>query len=178
MSADKKRPTLKLGDAIRMAVENPEFAQKLIERPERYKEQFDLSQRHIDALHQLDAKELRNLPIEIKEPQSFAETTLVVEEMLLAKNFAPPTPEEAAARKASMPEGSVPYWEKPPTFDEAYAGRMMIIGDPDDCIRQVNDYEKAGVTMIQGAFQLGGMPHDMVMDSIKLFGDEVIPNLA
>ncbi len=97
---------------------------------------------------------------------------------LLAKFFAPPTPEEAAVRKAAMPEGTVPYWEKPPTFDEAYAGRMMIIGDPDDCIREVKEYEKAGVTMIQGAFQLGGMPHDMVMESIKLFGDEVIPNLA
>ena len=65
-------------------------------------------------------------------------------------------------------------WERP-SWDYIFGEKMVICGDPDDCIEQVKDYQAAGITRIMGQFQVGGMPHQQVMAAIDLFGREVIP---
>ena len=97
---------------------------------------------------------------------------------LLQKYFAPQDPEDRKRREAGLAPGRQAFWQLQGTFDEAYHNRMVICGDPDDCIRELKDYEKAGITLILGVFQLGGMPHELVMNSIRLFGKAVIPNLS
>jgi alkanesulfonate monooxygenase SsuD/methylene tetrahydromethanopterin reductase-like flavin-dependent oxidoreductase (luciferase family) len=53
--------------------------------------------------------------------------------------------------------------------------RRMIIGDPDECVRRIQNLADAGITYIFGLFEFGGLDHDVAMRSIKLFSDHVMP---
>jgi alkanesulfonate monooxygenase SsuD/methylene tetrahydromethanopterin reductase-like flavin-dependent oxidoreductase (luciferase family) len=55
--------------------------------------------------------------------------------------------------------------------------RRMIIGDPDECIRRIKQLGDAGITYIFGMFSMGMMPHDVALNSVKLFSKEVMPAL-
>lgn len=50
---------------------------------------------------------------------------------------------------------------------------MVVLGDPDECVRQVERYAALGVEEM--IFRIDAMPHDAIMRSIQLFGEEVIP---
>ncbi len=93
----------------------------------------------------------------------------------LREFFAPKTEEEKRlAVQASGGRGAGAFWEEP-NWDYIYGERMVICGDPDDCVQQIKEYEQAGVNRLMAQFQVGGMPHDLVMEAMELFGAEVIP---
>ena len=73
-----------------------------------------------------------------------------------------------------FPAGSKPFWESP-TWDYIFGERMVICGSPDDVIEQIKEYEDAGINRLMAQFQLGGMPHRMVMESMKLWSEAVSP---
>lgn len=52
---------------------------------------------------------------------------------------------------------------------------MIIVGDPDACIRKLKKYEAAGLDHVLCLMQAGRTPHDKIMKSIELFGKYVIP---
>jgi len=54
-------------------------------------------------------------------------------------------------------------------------GRYCI-GDPDDCIRYLEDYEAAGLDEAIPLFQVGDATHEEVMTTLRLFGKYVIPH--
>ena len=54
-------------------------------------------------------------------------------------------------------------------------GRYCI-GDPDDCIRYLEDYEAAGLDEAIPLFQIGSATHEEVMTTLRLFGKYVIPH--
>jgi hypothetical protein len=49
------------------------------------------------------------------------------------------------------------------------------MGDPEDCIKFIEQFEAIGVEELMFNFQLGPVRHDEVMESVRLFGKEVIP---
>jgi alkanesulfonate monooxygenase SsuD/methylene tetrahydromethanopterin reductase-like flavin-dependent oxidoreductase (luciferase family) len=49
------------------------------------------------------------------------------------------------------------------------------IGDPEACIRIIEKYEAAGVDQLICFMQAGRIPHDKIMRSIELFGEQIIP---
>jgi alkanesulfonate monooxygenase SsuD/methylene tetrahydromethanopterin reductase-like flavin-dependent oxidoreductase (luciferase family) len=53
--------------------------------------------------------------------------------------------------------------------DDAY-------GTPDDCIRQVKRLQDAGADEILFMFQMGGIPHEVIMETIRNIGEKVIPH--
>ena len=53
---------------------------------------------------------------------------------------------------------------------------MMIVGDPELCREKVKRYEQAGVDELLCFMQIYKIPHEKIMDSIRLFGEEVIPH--
>lgn len=57
-------------------------------------------------------------------------------------------------------------------------GGTFCIGDPDTCIRIVEQYEAAGVDQLICLMQVGRVPHEKIMRSIELFGERVIPRFA
>ena len=50
------------------------------------------------------------------------------------------------------------------------------MGNPDDCIRVIEEFEAMGVDEIMPIFQAGYATNEEVMNSIRLFGKYVIPH--
>lgn len=53
---------------------------------------------------------------------------------------------------------------------------LYCIGSPDSAIQTIEKYVKAGVDQIMLLMQFGGIPHDKIMESIRLFGEHIIPH--
>lgn len=62
------------------------------------------------------------------------------------------------------------------SMDLIESGERFAIGDPDDCIRYIEQYEALGVDEIMPLFQVGPVSHQEVMDSLRLFGKYVVPH--
>jgi alkanesulfonate monooxygenase SsuD/methylene tetrahydromethanopterin reductase-like flavin-dependent oxidoreductase (luciferase family) len=84
--------------------------------------------------------------------------------------FFTPKSDDERARHANLPQ-----WWTNPNWDYVYGEKMVICGDPKDCIDTVKEFEAAGVNRLMCQFQVGGMPHTMVMEALRLWGEEVIP---
>ena len=52
---------------------------------------------------------------------------------------------------------------------------VIVAGNPQSCIDTVKKYEDIGVDMLSMVMQTETVPHQQVMESIELFGKEVIP---
>jgi alkanesulfonate monooxygenase SsuD/methylene tetrahydromethanopterin reductase-like flavin-dependent oxidoreductase (luciferase family) len=61
------------------------------------------------------------------------------------------------------------------TFDYLHDNGMIIVGDPEHCINRLKPYYAAGVDLILCLMQLHTIPHQQVMESIRLFGTQVLP---
>ncbi len=61
------------------------------------------------------------------------------------------------------------------TFDYMDGRDMIIAGDPEKCVEKVKRYEQAGTELLLCHMQTYKIPHQKVMDSIRLFGKHVIP---
>ena len=55
---------------------------------------------------------------------------------------------------------------------------LIIAGNPESCIETIKMYEDIGVDQIMLIMQTETIPHDKVMESIELYGKEVIPAFA
>jgi alkanesulfonate monooxygenase SsuD/methylene tetrahydromethanopterin reductase-like flavin-dependent oxidoreductase (luciferase family) len=56
--------------------------------------------------------------------------------------------------------------------------RRFCMGDPEDCIKFIEQFDAIGVEELMFNFQLGPVTHEEVMESIRLFGEHVIPAYA
>jgi len=61
-------------------------------------------------------------------------------------------------------------------LDYLIENRMVLVGSPDTICQNVSEFRDAGATQMVTAMQLGAIPHEVVLDSIRLYGAEVIPN--
>lgn len=52
----------------------------------------------------------------------------------------------------------------------------FCIGSPERCIETVEMYADAGVDQVMTMMQVGTVPHDKICNSIRLFGEQVIPH--
>jgi alkanesulfonate monooxygenase SsuD/methylene tetrahydromethanopterin reductase-like flavin-dependent oxidoreductase (luciferase family) len=66
----------------------------------------------------------------------------------------------------------------PPDPREFSQADMIIVGDPDECLRKMLRYAELGVDRLLCYLQFGHLPHASVMRSIELLGTHVIPELA
>ena len=55
---------------------------------------------------------------------------------------------------------------------------VIIAGNPESCIKTIKTYEDVGVDQVMLIMQTETIPHDKVMESIELYGKEVIPAFA
>jgi len=55
---------------------------------------------------------------------------------------------------------------------------VIIAGNPESCINTIKTYEDVGVDQVMLIMQTETIPHDQVMESIELYGKEVIPAFA
>jgi alkanesulfonate monooxygenase SsuD/methylene tetrahydromethanopterin reductase-like flavin-dependent oxidoreductase (luciferase family) len=52
---------------------------------------------------------------------------------------------------------------------------VLCLGGPDKCAQIARHYEAQGIDQLIFLVQAGGTPHDAIMDSLRRFGDQVIP---
>ena len=52
---------------------------------------------------------------------------------------------------------------------------VIIAGNPESCMETIRKYDDIGVDMVSMVMQTETIPHERVMESIELFGKEVIP---
>ena len=60
-------------------------------------------------------------------------------------------------------------------YEERLQDRYSLVGTPDKVAEGVQSYIDVGVDQIIGITQVGRIPHDEIMASLRLFGEEVIP---
>jgi alkanesulfonate monooxygenase SsuD/methylene tetrahydromethanopterin reductase-like flavin-dependent oxidoreductase (luciferase family) len=51
----------------------------------------------------------------------------------------------------------------------------LIVGDPSHATEQVQRFAEAGVDELILVMQMGTVPHDVIMESIKTFAERVMP---
>jgi alkanesulfonate monooxygenase SsuD/methylene tetrahydromethanopterin reductase-like flavin-dependent oxidoreductase (luciferase family) len=61
------------------------------------------------------------------------------------------------------------------SYDYLDSKDMLLVGDPDRCIELAKQYEAIGVDRLLLFVQYADMPHEHTMDSLRLFGSEVLP---
>ncbi|HTZ92913.1 MAG TPA: LLM class flavin-dependent oxidoreductase [Streptosporangiaceae bacterium] len=66
----------------------------------------------------------------------------------------------------------------PAKFEYLQENGMILVGSPDMIAERIRGFKDAGATQMLVAMQLGDIPHDQVMKSIRLFGEEVIPAIG
>ena len=69
-----------------------------------------------------------------------------------------------------------PQQQENPSPEQLLSGGGYCVGDPDSCIKVIEDFESMGVDEIMPIFQAGRATHDEIMNSIRLFGKYVIPH--
>ncbi|HZF50195.1 MAG TPA: LLM class flavin-dependent oxidoreductase [Polyangiaceae bacterium] len=89
---------------------------------------------------------------------------------------------------ASRPVGELPVprdFLAPADLEDAMAARntegsqpAMIIGDPSSARETVQRFVDIGVDELILVMQLGTVPHEVVMDSLRTFGEKVMPHFA
>ena len=52
---------------------------------------------------------------------------------------------------------------------------VIIAGNPESCIKNIKMYEDIGVDQVIMIIQTETIPHERVMESLELFGKQVIP---
>ena len=60
-------------------------------------------------------------------------------------------------------------------IDGGHPRDMIMVGSPERCIQVAKQYEKIGVDRLLCHLQFRGMSNDKIRESIRLFGEEVIP---
>ena len=68
-----------------------------------------------------------------------------------------------------------PKRDETSSLDQIKSGRYCI-GDPDDCLRYLEQYAEIGVDEIMPLFQVGTITHQEVMTTLRLFGKYIIPH--
>ena len=51
------------------------------------------------------------------------------------------------------------------------------MGDPEHCKQKLRRYDEIGAHSVMCQVQIGNIPHEAVMQSIRLLGEHVIPAL-
>ena len=65
--------------------------------------------------------------------------------------------------------------ELPPSYEYLYENRA-IIGTPAQCLAKIKALQQQGIEYFGCNFSFGGMPHDKLLRSMKLFAAEVMPH--
>lgn len=70
----------------------------------------------------------------------------------------------------------LPFWEF--DYDLCQREGLSVVGDPDYVIQELQAQAKTlDCGVIMGLFQFGSMPHELAMKNIRLFADQVLPEV-
>jgi hypothetical protein len=82
-----------------------------------------------------------------------------------------------------MPEDYGLWSKRAPTlhamkFEELIERGLVMIGSAETVARQITEHQRRlDLFALAGVFKFGGMPHDMVIDSMRRFSADVMPRV-
>lgn len=95
------------------------------------------------------------------------------------ETFLPPYVQtlKLAAQVSAPPTNTIGVQHRNPFQMDSRAGirESIICGDPNQCVQSIQELAEIGVEYIILFVNLGGMEHDRIMKSLRLFAKEVIP---
>jgi len=100
-------------------------------------------------------------------PKPTVDEDLSAEEQLAILN------QEKQATIAYLSEEAIPVGDE---HLSNYTVAQDAYGTPEDCIRYVQRLIDAGADEILFLFQMGGIPHEIIMETIRNIGEKVIPH--
>jgi alkanesulfonate monooxygenase SsuD/methylene tetrahydromethanopterin reductase-like flavin-dependent oxidoreductase (luciferase family) len=53
---------------------------------------------------------------------------------------------------------------------------MVVVGNPDEVVRKLEGFEKAGLSQVICFKQAGRIPHQKIMNSLRLMAKHVLPH--
>jgi alkanesulfonate monooxygenase SsuD/methylene tetrahydromethanopterin reductase-like flavin-dependent oxidoreductase (luciferase family) len=65
---------------------------------------------------------------------------------------------------------------KDASFEDLLNHPLVIVGEPNHCIRKLERWQDVGLDEMICFMQAGRLPHDRIMDSIRVFGEKVMPH--
>lgn len=96
-----------------------------------------------------------------------------VDESLTASDQEAILAQEKEAMVAYLSEEHIPIGDE---HTSNYTIAQDAYGTPEDCIRYVKRLQDGGADEILFLFQMGGIPHDVIMETIQNIGEKVIPH--
>ena len=64
------------------------------------------------------------------------------------------------------------------SYQELIDAGLVLAGSPDTVARKIAEHRQAlDLAMLVGVFQLGSMPHDLVVKSLTAFAERVMPQV-
>jgi alkanesulfonate monooxygenase SsuD/methylene tetrahydromethanopterin reductase-like flavin-dependent oxidoreductase (luciferase family) len=70
------------------------------------------------------------------------------------------------------------FEEPPESFDDVVGAGLVLCGSPETVRQQLEEQiEAVGLRQVCLLFSFGNLPHDKVMRSLRLFTDEVMPQV-
>jgi len=89
---------------------------------------------------------------------------------------------DAAADRRARPAMSR-YYEmrktvRPRNYDELYRDRMLMVGNPERCLEQIEEIADTGTNYILFSMNFAGMEQQSILDSMEMMAKEVMPKVA
>jgi alkanesulfonate monooxygenase SsuD/methylene tetrahydromethanopterin reductase-like flavin-dependent oxidoreductase (luciferase family) len=67
---------------------------------------------------------------------------------------------------------------RPRNYDELYRDRMIIVGDPNRCVEQIEEVRETGTNYIIFMMNFATLEQEKILRSMEIMAKEVIPRLA
>jgi alkanesulfonate monooxygenase SsuD/methylene tetrahydromethanopterin reductase-like flavin-dependent oxidoreductase (luciferase family) len=125
---------------------------------------------------------------EVKEKISFYKNTLArsghnPEKFDVVQCFHSHVAETDKQAQENARQGMVPYLSarlaiRPRDYDELYRDRMIIVGDPNRCVEQIEEIRETGTNYIIFMMNFATLEQEKILRSMEIMAKEVIPRLA
>jgi alkanesulfonate monooxygenase SsuD/methylene tetrahydromethanopterin reductase-like flavin-dependent oxidoreductase (luciferase family) len=87
----------------------------------------------------------------------------------------PPPPEGEPLTELTRKYEELRKWNQTVTYDQLLEQNVILFGDPVRCREKIQVMQEAGITSLLCFMNFGGLVHEKVRESMRLFAEEVMP---
>jgi alkanesulfonate monooxygenase SsuD/methylene tetrahydromethanopterin reductase-like flavin-dependent oxidoreductase (luciferase family) len=88
----------------------------------------------------------------------------------------PPLPEGTPLTDLTRKYEELRQWNQTVTYEQLLEQNVVLFGDPARCREKIRVIQDAGITTVLRFMNFGGLAHEQVRASMRLFVEEVMPH--
>ncbi len=88
----------------------------------------------------------------------------------------PPLPPGKSLTELTRKYEELRKWNQTVTYEQLLEQNVALFGDPARCREKIRVMQEAGITYLLCFMNFGGLAHEKVRESMKLFAQEVMPS--